>query len=311
MTSPRLTVGITTRNRPEAFRRCLASLTALSDLCPEVIVFDDASTPAVADQIGSWTLRPAVRTIRDDGAPGYIAGRNRLVQEAGAPVVLLMDDDAAVLEGEAIRGALQLLEADASVGAIAFAQCDAAGKPWQEGMQPARSHMACRVPAFIGFAHLVKRDVFQTIGGYRETFEFYGEEKDFCLRLIDAGYQTIYLPDALVIHEPDRAGRSQQRYLRYVTRNDCLTALYNVPFTRLTWLLPARFALYFRMRRDWQIRDPLGWLWILRELAGHANTVIRDRAPVSRDTIATWKRLRESPEPYVRQPLEPLEPLEP
>ena len=177
---------------------------ALSDLCPEVIVFDDASTPAVADQIGSWTLRPSLRTIRDDGAPGYIAGRNRLVQEAGAPVVLLMDDDAAVLEGEAIRGALQLLEADASVGAIAFAQCDAAGKPWQEGMQPARSQMACRVPAFIGFAHLVKRDVFQAIGGYRETFEFYGEEKDFCLRLIDAGYQTIYLPDALVIHEPDR-----------------------------------------------------------------------------------------------------------
>ena len=152
---------------------------------------------------------------------------------------------------------------------------------------------------------------FKAIGGYRETFEFYGEEKDFCLRLIDAGYQTIYLPDALVIHEPDRAGRSQQRYLRYVTRNDCLTALYNEPFTRLTWLLPARFALYFRMRRDWQIRDPLGWLWILRELAGHANAVIRDRAPVSRDTIATWKRLRESPEPYVRQPLEPLEPLEP
>ena len=104
------------------------------------------------------------------------------------------------------------------------------------------------------------------VGGYRESFEFYGEEKDFCLRLIEAGYRTVYLPDALVVHEPDQAGRSQQRYLRYVTRNDCLTALYNEPLRRLAWLLPARLALYFRMRRAWKTDDPWGWAWILREL---------------------------------------------
>ena len=61
-----------------------------------------------------------------------------------------------------------------------------------------------------------------------------------------------------MIHEPDQAGRSQQRYLRYVTRNDCLNALYNEPLSRLAWLLPARFALYFRMRRAWNVDDPVG-----------------------------------------------------
>jgi GT2 family glycosyltransferase len=154
------------------------------------------------------------------------------------------------------------------------------------------------VPSFIGFAHLVRRDAFIALGGYRESFEFYGEEKDFCLRLIEAGYRTLYLPDALVIHEPDQAGRSRQRYLRYVTRNDCLTALYNEPVGRLAWLLPARLALYFRMRRAWRVDDPWGWAWILRELGRCAWSVLKDRSPVSRETVTTWKVLRKQPEPY-------------
>lgn len=298
MSNASLTIGITTRDRPGALQRCLTSLAALSPLCPEVIVFDDASSRPVAGEIEVRQISFPVRIVRDESAPGYIAGRNRLVREAAAPFVLLMDDDAAILEGEAIERALGILQNDLAVAAIAFAQCDAAGNPWQASMQPARSQVACRVPAFIGFAHLVRREVFLALGGYRESFEFYGEEKDLGLRLIEAGYQTVYLPDALVIHEPDRTGRSQQRYLRYVTRNDCLGALYNEPLLRVMWLLPARLALYFRMRRAWGIRDPWGWLWILRELCGHVIPVLHDRAPVSRATIATWKRLRECPEPY-------------
>jgi GT2 family glycosyltransferase len=221
------------------------------------------------------------------------------VREAAAPIVLLLDDDAALLGGEAIERAVRLLETDPRLAAVAFAQCDRAGIRWDEGMQPARSAVACLVPSFIGFAHLVRRDAFIALGGYRESFEFYGEEKDFCLRLIEAGYRTVYLPDGLVVHEPDQTGRSRQRYLRYVTRNDCLTALYNEPFSRLAWLLPARLALYFRMRRAWNVDDPWGWAWILRELVRCAGSVFKDRKPVSRETVTTWKALRKQPEPYL------------
>ncbi len=297
MNDVRLTIGITTRDRSEALRRCLASLAVVTHLSPEVLVFDDASSTPVADQLCGWNAPIGVRVLHDDRAPGYIAGRNRLVREATAALVLLLDDDAALLGGQAIESAVGLLEADPRVGAVAFAQCDRAGARWDEGMQPARSRTACVVPSFIGFAHLVRRDAFLSLG-YRESFEFYGEEKDFCLRLIDAGYRTVYLPDALVVHEPDQAGRSRQRYLRYVTRNDCLSALYNEPLGRLAWLLPARLALYFRMRRAWKVDDPWGWAWILRELFRCAGSVFRDRKPVSRETVETWKRLRAAPEPY-------------
>ena len=144
--------------------------------------------------------------IRDDRAPGNIVGRNRLVREASAPSVLLMDDDAALVSADPIERALRLLETDRQLGAIAFAQCAADGTRWDEGMQPGRSDVSCILPAFIGFAHMLRRDVFTTIGGYRESFVYYGEEKELCLRLIEAGYRTLYLPDALVIHEPDPVG---------------------------------------------------------------------------------------------------------
>jgi len=304
MNAAGITIGIATRDRPAALERCLRSLAFVSHLSPEVLVFDDASSVPVHDQGTGWDLALAVRVVRDDRAPGYIAGRNRLVREASAPFVLLMDDDAALIGGDAAGRGIDVLQRDARIAAVAFAQCDRHGARWDDAMQPAPGRAACYVPSFIGFAHLVRREVFVALGGYRESFEFYGEEKDFCLRLIEAGYRTVYLPDALVIHEPDQAGRSQQRYLRYVTRNDCLNALYNDPLSRLTWILPARLALYFRMRRAWNVDDPWGWAWILRQLWKNAGGVWRDRRPVSRATVATWKRLRTAPEIYQTTNLE-------
>jgi GT2 family glycosyltransferase len=167
-------------------------------------------------------------------------------------------------------------------------------------MQPSPGDDPCVVPSFIGFAHLLRRDLFLRLGGYREAFVFYGEEKEFCLRLIDAGHATVYLPDALVSHLPDAATRSRTRYLRFVSRNDCLNALYNDPFARMLWMVPARFALYFRMRRGWKIDDPGGAWWIAREIVRLLPRVWRERRPVSRATLDRWRSLRAHPEPYER-----------
>jgi GT2 family glycosyltransferase len=276
----------------------LRSLGSVAHLHPEVQVFDDASSVPVATQLAGDDCAAQVRVIRDEKAPGYIAGRNRLVRGASASFVLLLDDDAALLDNGAVERALRLLDTDENVAAVAFAQSDRHGRPWDAAMQASRSVESCYVPAFIGFAHLLRREVFSEIGGYRESFEFYGEEKDFCLRLIDAGYRTVYLPDALVVHEPDQAGRSKQRYLRYVTRNDCLNALYNEPWRRLVWVLPARLALFFRMRRAWEVDDPWGWAWIVRELVANSPRILRDRRPVSSETVRLWKQLRMSPALY-------------
>ena len=291
----RLTVGITTRNRPAALQRCVASLHHLEHLAPEILVFDDASDVAAVDVLRP---HPRLRVIRDDRGSGNIVGRNALVAAAAADMVLLLDDDAALLDSAGIERAIDIVRTDCQVAAVAFAQATDDGIPWPETMQPARGHLPRYVAAFIGFAHLLNRRVFLELGGYRESFVFYGEEKEYCLRLLDRGFRVVYLPDALVVHAQDAAGRTPQRYLRYVTRNDCLNALYNEPVWRVLWLLPARIALYFKMRSDWRVNDPGGLRWILSQLATHAGPALRSRRPVSRRTLAAWRHLRDGAAPY-------------
>jgi GT2 family glycosyltransferase len=294
--TPRLSVGVTTRNRPESLQRCLASLSCIAHLAPEVMVFDDGSDVQVSVALDRED--GSARIIRDDSAPGYIAGRNRLVREASAPCVLLMDDDAALVGSDGIDTALSILESDEQVAAVGFAQVDVTGTPWPGTTRSADSRPRY-VPAYTGFAHVVRRDLFLELGGYRERFVFYGEEKEFCLRLLDAGRRIVYLPGAAVAHEPDPSGRSRPRYLRYVTRNDCLNALYNQPLRRALWIVPARLMLYFRMRRAWNISDPLGWWWVCTEVIGNALPVLRERHAVSADTLRLWRQFRDNVEAYV------------
>jgi GT2 family glycosyltransferase len=293
---PRLTVGITTRNRPESLNTCLRSLRLLDVLSPEILVFDDASSPPAIETI--TVDLPNLRVLRDETGPGHtVVGRNRLVREASSAAVLLLDDDARVLSRESIDQALAVLDGDPRVAAVAFAQAEADGRPWPARMQPSPVTAPCLVASFIGFAHLVRRDVFLAVDGYREDFNYLGEEKELCLRFLDAGHCIVYLPEARIGHVPDSKGRDQARSLRLTVRNDCLTALYNDPMPRVLWTVPARYLLYFRMRYKWRVRDPWGWLWIARELIGRGTAIAGRRRPVSRATLQKWQQLKRSP-PY-------------
>ena len=147
-------------------------------------------------------------------------------------------------------------------------------------MQPSPVDYRCYVPAYIGCAALLRRSAFVKLGGYQESFHFYGEEKDYCLRLLDAGYDVVYLPDARVAHVPDPAGRSDSRYLRYVIRNDCLSALYNEPLPMAVITAPIRLARYAAMHRHSGDDDPGGLRWIVGELIAAMPAVWRDRRAI-------------------------------
>ena len=72
-----LTVGITTRDRPDALAACLKSVRVIAHLNPEIIVFDDGSKEDVRTL--ALMAGVAARVIRDESSPGTAAGRNRMV----------------------------------------------------------------------------------------------------------------------------------------------------------------------------------------------------------------------------------------
>jgi GT2 family glycosyltransferase len=289
-----LTVGVTTRNRRQSLVRCLDSLELLGDLMTEIIIVDDSSDRPVADWL--LALRPSLgartRIIRQSDSEGYIVGRNTIMRLATNEYVLLLDDDACLVNGTGFSEALALMEQHAEVAAIGCAQAEADGSPWPARMQPAPVTYRCQVASFIGFAHLLRRRSFHEVGGYREELHFYGEEKGLCASFLSAGYDVVYMPDVLVAHLPDPEGRSTARYLRYVVRNDCLFALYYLPWLAAAVNLPVRLARYFRMRRANPGHDPAGFFWIVKELFRLLPTVFRSRTPMTWTTVMKWRRLR-------------------
>ncbi len=289
-----LSVTIASRNRPDSVVRCVASLERLGELLADVIVVDDGSEPALEPRLRAQ-LAPAaqdrLRMVRFDTGQGPAAARSEAVRLARAPWVLNLDDDTVILTANAVRTAMATLAADPRLLAVAFAQAEADGSPWPAAAQPARVDYPCLVPAFIGFAHLVRRDAFLALGGYRAQLVINGEERELCLRALDAGLGVVYLPGARIAHLTDPAGRDARRYLQLTVRNGVLSSIYDDPFALLCVRVPARLYSYFRMRRGWCVHDPGGFHAVLRRLWADLPEAWRQRHPVRWATIRRWRFL--------------------
>jgi GT2 family glycosyltransferase len=295
----RLSVGIASRGRPAALARCIASLTLLDEWLDEIIVVDDGSEPPLEPPVRAaldTRAQSKLRMIRFSPGRGLAAARSECVRQATSPWVLGLDDDAVILTGAPVARALRTIAADPGIFAIAFAQAQANGDPWPAGAQPAPVSHACRTAAFIGFAHLVRRPAFMALGGFREQLIINGEERELCLRALDAGLEVVYLPDARVAHLADPANRDVRRYLHLTVRNGVLSSIYSDPLPLLALRAPVRLLSYFRMRRGWNLDDPGGFTAILRWLGRDLRAAITQRRPVRWATIRRWRVLaREFP----------------
>jgi GT2 family glycosyltransferase len=302
MTGAPLTVGVSTKNRPDELVRCLRSLRLLDGLLAEAIVIDDGSDPPIegpARAALATDLPPSVRFIRNERSVNVAAARNRMARDATTPWVLNLDDDAFIVDRSAVEAAIRVLERDPEVGAVAFAQADAEGRAFGAATQPAPVDHPCYVPTFIGYAHLLRRDAFLSVGGFRERLGINGEEKELSLRLLDAGYRVVYLPDARIAHVAATAERDRRRYLHQTVRNTTLGALYDEPMPLVFAGVAKRLAAYFPMRRGWEIHDPGGFGQIVRGLARELPAILRERRPVRWSTIRRWRAMtRSAPESY-------------
>ena len=59
-----------------------------------------------------------------------------------------------------------------------------------------------------GACLMVRKDVFQKLGGFDEGFFYLYEDIDLCLRAQKMGYTALYIPQAEVIHYLEREQKS-------------------------------------------------------------------------------------------------------
>lgn len=221
--SPLASVVITTKNRRDELRGAVES--ALSQSVPaEVLVMDDGSTDGSSEMMRNEY--PSVRLESSDRSFGLIVQRNRAARLAAAGIIFSIDDDAFFTSPYTVEQTLAEFD-DPRVGAVAIPFTEPRKSPVVHQRSPSAGRIFV-TDTFIGTAHALRRDLFLSLGGYRESLVHQGEESDFCLRMLEAGY-VVRLGSADLIHHMESPLRDRRRMIFYGRRNDVLFAWHNVP----------------------------------------------------------------------------------
>ncbi len=284
--APTASVVIATRNRCKELRIALHSA-LLQSSHPEVIVIDDGSDDGTAEMVR--TAFPLVKLVCHDRPTGYIVARNEGAKIAQGSIIFSIDDDAAFSTTDVVSQTIQEFATD-KIGAVAIPYIDV-NRDGIERQRTPDSKCILVADRYIGTAHAIRRQIFLGIGGYREQFFHQGEESDFCIRMLDAGY-FVRLGNSDRIDHFESPKRDTKRMDLYGRRNDILFVFLNVPLRYLPLHLLSLTikGILFGVR----VRRPFHMIRGL--VMGYAAAIRyrRSRAPVSIATYKLYRRLRVS-----------------
>lgn len=282
-----VSVVVTTRNRRDDLRTCLQSVQT-QNVALELLVIDDASTDGTPEMVRAEF--PSAKLIVHQQSHGYIRGRNEAAGEATGEVVVSLDDDAAFSSPGIIGETLASFD-DPRIAAVAIPYIDVNRDSVVKQLAPDRDR-AYVVETFIGTAHAVRRDVFLRLGGYREALFHQGEESDFCVRLLAAGY-LVRLGSGAPIHHFESIRRDFRRMDQYGPRNAILFAWQNVPFPAALIQIPTTIARVISLTLNpSRLLTRLGGV-----VAGLVACARLERAPVPAGTYRLWRRMRKASTP--------------
>jgi N-acetylglucosaminyl-diphospho-decaprenol L-rhamnosyltransferase len=234
---PRAVVAVVVNwNAGALLEACVRSL--VDDGVAEVVVADNASTDGSADAVAALGL-PGVRVVPTGANLGYGAGANRGAAAAGPGDLLICNPDLVVDPGATAALAARLA-AEPDLGIIAPGLRNPDGSPYVTG-RPFPSLKDALGHAFLGLVWhgnpwsarylrldwdrspgadvdwasgaclLVRRALWERLGGFDERFFMFMEDTDQCWRAREEGFRVAVEPAAQVVHVVG-ASRKRRRF---------------------------------------------------------------------------------------------------
>jgi GT2 family glycosyltransferase len=275
-------IGIATRDRADILPKAIQSALLQGSGSIKVSVIDDGSQ----DGTEKLTQRfPSVEWIRLPTSCGYVAARNRWIRDADADYFIGLDDDAWFVSGDEIRLSVAAMTANPNIAAIAF-DILSPDRPQQRS----RSGIT-RVSSFIGCGHMLRLSAVRKVGGYEPNPGSYGgEEKDLCLRLLDAGYEIVRLNGVHVWHDKTQVARELPAQHCSGVCNDLVMTVRRTPGYLLPLAMIAKFYrhLIFAVRKGLTKPALAGFELFFRSLP----EAWRSRKPVKASTLRVFMKLR-------------------
>jgi N-acetylglucosaminyl-diphospho-decaprenol L-rhamnosyltransferase len=302
-----LSIVIVNWNSGALLGECLASLPAsiaglgALDLpgasTPSIIVVDNGSTDG-SIRSGSVTGL-AVDFIRNRENRGFAAACNQGAAAACEPLILFLNPDTR-LYADSLRAAVQALmdPTHAQVGIVGVALDDDRGnvarscarfprayhylnralgidRLWPQLGHPMLEwdHRDSRcVDQVIGAFFMIRRSLFESLGGFDERFFVYLEEVDLSLRASQQGWASLYLANARAYHKgggTTDAVRGRRLFYSWSSRLQ-YTEKHHGPAERfllrlVTWVLePLSRCVQLLLLRRWgelgAVAQAYGWL---------------------------------------------------
>jgi GT2 family glycosyltransferase len=237
---PELSYCIVNTEGRDLLMRCLDSVARERSDLPfetEVLVLDNASADGSAEAARAHPSAPTVIALERRRGKG--ANDSELLQRARGTYCLLLNEDSELLPGAttALHAALaahpragaagaKLLRPDgrqqASAWRLPTVATAAAGAVFLHRLVTVQSGAdGVREVGWVqSAAMLVRRAAAAEIGWFDPAFFVYSDEVDFCKRLADAGWSTLYVPDAVAFHhEQLSTGAVPERRIVEFSRN--------------------------------------------------------------------------------------------
>jgi glycosyltransferase involved in cell wall biosynthesis len=237
MVPPEVTVVIPAHNRTAALRNCLASLArqTLARDAFEVIVVDDGSTPPIAADIAEFVDGEHTKLLRHEHAQGAGQARNSGAASARGELLVFLDADCLCHPG-LLRAHLDA-QADGPVAVCGFGGGRELtpstwrlkfGPDWDFSDVAGTFAAAARTPLlhdpltellarprptdwafFWTLNAAVPKSFFDRAGGFNPHFEVKGnEDMELGYRLSRIGLATVFVPEAITIHQPHDRNRN-------------------------------------------------------------------------------------------------------
>src|SRR6266536_829632 len=211
----RVTAIVVTYNGQDHVQACLGSLASAATPAPEVIVVDNGSTDVTADLVRRHF--PSARLLQQHENLGYGGASNLGARFVDTDYIAVLNQDVISTPG-CLERLVAALDADPTA-ALATPmvllkddphRVNACGNaPHYTGITVCRGYnLPARrftrqeeVAAISGAAFVIRRHVFDPLGGFLPLFFLYLEDTDLSLRAALAGHRCLLVPRATVLHQ--------------------------------------------------------------------------------------------------------------
>lgn len=159
-----------------------------------------------------------------------IAGWNDGFAKAKGKYLIVLDDDSHLESG--LDEAIAYLDVNPQIGILAlritggvFETTDTT--EWIDKKDSG---------GFIGCGVIIKKEVYEKIGGFAEWLHVYTHEYEYSLRCLDAGYKIVYFDRAHVVHRTSALNRTSKRLRIFSARNEMALVYKYFGKSRYTYL---------------------------------------------------------------------------